>query len=172
MSEEIKSPIFAVFHPQGGRKVVNIDELPEHELRVLQVSGWCQSPLEFWPSEKVAEQVAAGFFNCEHNWERKYESVIQGGSESEQDAAAVSPRDSASGEDLHAEDGAGDSGDGSVGRSEVEDSRTEVEALRGAGSGLSDEAPSSRPSDDSVQRSEESAKPAGVRCSSGKSRKR
>jgi hypothetical protein len=74
MAGEQKSPIFAIFHPQGGRKVINVEELAEHELRVLHQSGWKESPLEFWSPEEVAEKAAAGFFNREHEWERKYES--------------------------------------------------------------------------------------------------
>jgi len=172
MSGEIKSPIFAVFHPQGGRKVVNTDELSEHELRVLQVSGWCESPRDFWSPEKVAEQAAAGFFNAEHKWERKYESVIQSGSKPEQDPAADSAGDSASGANLHGENADGNSGDSSLGRPEAEDPQTEVEALRGAGSGFSDEESDERvPEIVGVQRSKKAAKPSWVRRNFGESRK-
>lgn len=174
MSEDIQqNPIFAVFHPVGGRKKVNIDELSEHELRVLQVSGWCQSPLEFWSAEEVAKKVAEGFFNREHEWKREYESVIQAGSQSEKHPAADSVGADSGGEDIHSEDAQGDSGDGAVGRSEAENTRPEVKALPWPGSGLQDKTPVGRESEGgSIQRSKEAAPASGVRRGSGKSRKR
>lgn len=68
--EVMSRSIFAVFHPQGGRKVVNLDTDSESDLRILKNSGWKESPLEFWDAEKVAAKVAEGFFNDEHEWER------------------------------------------------------------------------------------------------------